>query len=193
MGTFDAIILTGGRSSRMGSPKQRLRYAGATLLHRAYAACTGARALVVAGPLEPDSPAGMRFAPEDPPFGGPVAGIASGLLAIDDPAEWVLVLAVDHPELPAAVPALLGAASGLTDDIDSVLVDHGGRTQTLLGMHRQRSLRRAVQDLDQIRDASVRQLFSPLRTHTIELAGIDLSDVDEPPDADRFGIALPPH
>lgn len=189
----DAIILTVGRASRMGSPKQRLAYAGATLLERACAACAPARTVVVAGPTEQDAPAGVRFAPEDPPFGGPVAGIASGLAALEiagDPAEWVLVLAVDHPELPAAVPALLSALPAAEAGTDSVLLAHQGEPQLLLGAHRSDSLRRALAALGRTRDASVRRLLGEMNRTTVTVTGVDLSDIDTPDDAARFGIEL---
>lgn len=190
--THDAIILTGGRASRMGSPKQRLSYAGATLLDRACTACATARSVIVAGPAQEGLPAGVGFAGEDPPFGGPVAGIASGLSALADrpPADWVLVLAVDHPELPAAVPALLAALPGTDPEFDSVLLEHDGEPQLLLGAHRPDALRRAFQALGRTRDASVRRLQSHLRRTSVTAPGIDLSDVDTPEDAARFGIDL---
>ncbi|OYN95425.1 molybdopterin-guanine dinucleotide biosynthesis protein [Enemella evansiae] len=190
---YDAIILSGGRASRLGSPKQRLAYAGATLLERACAACTTARAVVVAGPTEIDPPAGVRFAPEDPPFGGPVAGIASGLAALattGERADWVLVLAVDHPELPAAVPALLSALPEATPEVDSVLLEHRGEPQILLGAHRTASLHRALAALGRTRDVSVRRLQADLRRTTVTVTDVDLSDVDTPADAARFGIDL---
>ena len=48
---FDAVILSGGRSSRLGGvPKSGLIYDGATLLERSLQAAGGAAAAVVVGP-----------------------------------------------------------------------------------------------------------------------------------------------
>ncbi len=48
---FDAVILAGGRSSRLGgSPKAGLVIGGQTLLERALQAARGALAMVVVGP-----------------------------------------------------------------------------------------------------------------------------------------------
>jgi molybdopterin-guanine dinucleotide biosynthesis protein A len=56
---FDAVILAGGRSSRLGGvPKQQLTYDGATLLQRALDAAGGAAAAVVVGPGPGALPAG---------------------------------------------------------------------------------------------------------------------------------------
>ncbi|MGO4494169.1 molybdenum cofactor guanylyltransferase, partial [Arthrobacter sp. 2YAF22_2] len=56
---YDAVILAGGRSSRLGGvPKAQLRVDGATLLERSLQAASGARRTVVVGPdpggLPPD-------------------------------------------------------------------------------------------------------------------------------------------
>uniref|UniRef100_UPI0039EF6021 molybdenum cofactor guanylyltransferase n=1 Tax=Sinomonas sp. G460-2 TaxID=3393464 RepID=UPI0039EF6021 len=52
---FDAIVLAGGRSSRLGGyPKPRLVYEGVTLLDRALGAVSAARRVAVVGP-EPDA------------------------------------------------------------------------------------------------------------------------------------------
>src|SRR5699024_11733800 len=56
------------------------------------------------GPVPQD----MHQVQEDPPDGGPVAGIVAGLELVSSP--WVLVLAVDQPDAGRAVPGLLAAA-----------------------------------------------------------------------------------
>ncbi|MGQ0577248.1 MAG: NTP transferase domain-containing protein, partial [Pseudonocardia sp.] len=78
------VVLAGGRSSRMGSPKAALEWHGSTLLARA----AGVLARVVDGPVVvvaapgqelPALPAGVEVA-RDPVGGrGPVPGIAAGL------------------------------------------------------------------------------------------------------------------
>lgn len=146
---YDAIILAGGRASRLGGvQKAAVEIGGRALLDIALEAAVDARRIVVVGPdeLRRDARRGdaasVRFALEDPPFGGPVAGIAAGLAALEDPratdaaadgsrdgrfatsstsergepdgAEWVLVLASDLPSAPQAVQRLTAAASELT-------------------------------------------------------------------------------
>ena len=81
---FDAVILAGGKSSRLGGvPKAQLRYDGATLLQRAVAAARGAGRVVVVGPDPGTLPYGTLTAREDPPYSGPAAAIAAGLLALE--------------------------------------------------------------------------------------------------------------
>ncbi len=134
-GPFDAIVLAGGRASRLGGrDKPALVFRGEALLDHAITAAAGAGAAVVVvvgperprdghrpldlAPGEPDhSPpsARVRWAIESPRFGGPAAalGAGMGILTAPDragaPGEWVLVLAADLPFAREAVPALLAA------------------------------------------------------------------------------------
>jgi molybdopterin-guanine dinucleotide biosynthesis protein A len=80
---FDAVILAGGKSTRLGGvPKAGLKYDGATLLQRALAAAYGAGRVVVVGPDPGTLPYGTLTAREDPPFAGPAAAIEAGLSAL---------------------------------------------------------------------------------------------------------------
>ena len=107
---FDAIILAGGRSSRLGGvPKSGLVYDGATLLERSLRAAGAAGRTVVVGPDPGGLPGGVLTCREEPPFAGPAAAIAAGLaaLAADHAsrhaaaAPYTLVLACDMPGRPA--------------------------------------------------------------------------------------------
>ena len=104
---FDAVILAGGRGRRLGGrDKGALTVAGTPLLQRVLAACAGAERVIVAG--QGPVPSGVHQVQEDPPGGGPVAGIVAGLELVRSP--WVLLLAVDQPDAARAVPGLLAAA-----------------------------------------------------------------------------------
>jgi len=117
---FDAIILAGGRSSRLGGvPKSGLIYDGATLLERSLRAAGTAACIVVVGPDPGDLPEGVLTCREDPPFAGPAAAIAAGLAALAAhqaggdqaaaPSPFTLVLACDMPRSAEAVRALAAA------------------------------------------------------------------------------------
>src|SRR6476661_8075337 len=110
---FDAIILAGGRSSRLGGvPKAGLIYDGATLLERSLLAAGAAARTVVVGPDPGNLPDGVLSCREDPPYAGPAAAIAAGLgaLAVNRASRhgavvqppFVLVLACDMPRSAAA-------------------------------------------------------------------------------------------
>ncbi|MDQ0754097.1 molybdenum cofactor guanylyltransferase [Arthrobacter sp. B3I4] len=113
---FDAVILAGGRSSRLGGvPKAQLVLHGQTLLERSLQAASGARRSVVVGPGTVTLPPAVLRCREDPPFGGPAAAIAAGLAALagaaqsaaDGPAPRTLVIACDMPMVADAIPSLL--------------------------------------------------------------------------------------
>lgn len=95
------ILLTGGVGRRLGgADKASLSIAGRTLLDRAVHQAAG-RLVVVVGP-EPRTDAAVIVAREDPPGGGPAAGVAAGVaeLAVRrsdaTAAELVAVMAVDQ-------------------------------------------------------------------------------------------------
>ena len=107
---FDAIILAGGRGSRLGGvSKADLIVGGVRLLDRVLGAVTDAASTVAVGRVE--VPDGVLVTLEDPPGTGPAAGLVAGLDAIATPAPWTLILACDLPDAPAAVDALRAAAS----------------------------------------------------------------------------------
>jgi molybdopterin-guanine dinucleotide biosynthesis protein A len=113
------VVLAGGRSARMGTPKAALEWHGSTLLHRTaglLARVTGGPVVVVRAPGQalPDLPTGTLVI-DDPREGrGPVQGIAAGLAALRGRADIAFVSATDQPFLhPAFVRRVL---RGLEDD-----------------------------------------------------------------------------
>src|SRR4029079_9730524 len=76
---FDAVVLAGGRGRRLGGPsKPEVVVGGRALLDHALAAVAAADRVVVVGPSGLARP-GIPRVLEDPPDGGPVAGLAAGL------------------------------------------------------------------------------------------------------------------
>jgi molybdopterin-guanine dinucleotide biosynthesis protein A len=130
---FAAVILSGGTGARLGGvDKAALELGGRTLLERAVGAVAGAVEVVVVGPpIDGFDPPGatppVRFVIEDPPGGGPAAGLVAGLTALG--AGLVVVLAVDMPYVaPTTVARLLDAVIRERAD-GAFLVDEGGRRQ----------------------------------------------------------------
>jgi len=160
---YDAVVLAGGRATRLGgTPKPTLEVGGTTLLDRALAATVGADRTAVVGP--PGTAAGARddvvVTREDPPFGGPVAGIAAGLAALRRPGApaLVLLLAVDVPRARAAADRLLTSAPAGSDGVHLV---RRGRDQWLTGLYRRAALERALAGLEP-HGAPVRRLVAGL-------------------------------
>ncbi|HOA26041.1 MAG TPA: NTP transferase domain-containing protein [Arachnia sp.] len=190
MRTRGAIVLGGGRSSRMGTDKLALLLDGRPLLARAVdAAWAWADAVVVAGD-RPDGWAGAErtvFRREDPPFGGPVAGIAAALaelVALDE----VLILAGDLAD-PAAVVALLAASGTGPDGV--VLEDDEGWPQYLAGRYRGAALAALVGALGDEPGGSVHRLMRPLDVWRVRAPEPTTRDLDTPEVAKLSG-AIPP-
>ncbi|MHB1063439.1 MAG: molybdenum cofactor guanylyltransferase [Georgenia sp.] len=81
---FDAIVLAGGTARRLdGVSKPDVELGGRRLLDHALAATSGARAVAVVAPDSVRVPEGVHRTLEDPPHGGPEAGIAAGIAALD--------------------------------------------------------------------------------------------------------------
>lgn len=113
MTSIDAILLAGGEASRMdGADKVMLELAGRRLLERAIDAAhaAGCAHIAVVGPereLAVSAAVEFEWAREDPPFSGPVAGLAA---ARDLGAgDWVLMLATDVPAIAEVVELLVAA------------------------------------------------------------------------------------
>ena len=133
-----AVVLAGGRSSRMGCPKAALEWHGSTLLRRVTGlAARGADGPVVvvraAGQELPPLPASVEVVDDDAAGRGPLQGIATGLQALAGRAEHAFVCSTDLPRLhPAFVRAVLRAGA----DVDVALPFVGGHRQPLAASYR---------------------------------------------------------
>lgn len=196
---YDAVVLAGGRATRLdGTSKAGLVVDGDRLLDRALTASARARQVVVVGPPElagaippptsGDAGPAAVLTREDPPFGGPVAGLAAGLRALRSPdAPWVLLLAVDVPRAARAIASLEEAVS--REPVDGAYLVRDGHAQWLVGLYRRASLDDA---LDGIRTdgAPMKRLVGAL--HCVEVpdrAGWS-DDIDTPADAVRLGARV---
>ncbi len=172
--TYAAIILTGGSGERLGGvDKAALSYRDATLLDHVLSVVDDAVTKVVVGP-EKDVP-GVVWAREDPPGGGPLAGLAAGLAEVD--AEWVAVLAVDQPGLTKDTIARLRNARA-----NAVLADD--RVQWLIGVWRTADLREALPE--DPRDQPLRKTLQRLDPVEVPASPGEARDVDTPADLDTL-------
>lgn len=117
MAELTALILAGGKSSRMGRDKTLLRLGGQTLLERAcaFGQALSAEVLVAGGdPAHFDRlPDGCRAVPDETPGLGPLGGLCAGLAAME--SELALVWAADMPFLSAEAALRLRSAIGGAD------------------------------------------------------------------------------
>lgn len=190
-----AVILAGGRGQRLGGrDKPGLRLGAKSLLQIALDAAGDCRIVVVGRPRE--LPAGVVGVQEDPPGGGPAAGLAAGMAALAplSSGAMVAVLAADLPGVSRATIDRLAAAltAGTADDPDAsrldgaVLIDSAGRRQYLTGVWRSDALSAAIDRRADWQGAPLRELLGPL--HVLQIPGLDreTEDVDTPDDWRRW-------
>jgi molybdopterin-guanine dinucleotide biosynthesis protein A len=133
------IVLAGGRSSRMGSPKAALEWHGSTLLRRICGIVSRAvdgPVVVVRAPGQelPGLPEGIEVVEDAREGRGPLQGIAAGLRAVRDEAEAAYVSSTDVPLLhPRFVATVLQA---LDEETDVVLPEVGGHRHPLAAAYR---------------------------------------------------------
>ena len=132
------IVLAGGRSSRMGTPKAALEWQGSTLLERVVDAVGRATGQVVVvrapGQALPALPAGVALVEDARPDRGPLEAMLAGMRAVEAEAEVVFVAAVDLPFLHPAIVAGVIRAAG--PGVDAAVPVADGRPQPLAAAYR---------------------------------------------------------
>jgi molybdenum cofactor guanylyltransferase len=177
------VVLAGGQGRRVGGPdKPGLHVAGASLLDHVLAACPADADVVVVGPPRPVSRP-VRWTREQPPGGGPVAGLAAGLALVAAPL--VVVLAADLPSLGGTVRTLVAhAARAVTAGRDGAwAVDGSGRPQPLVSCVATAVLRAAMPA--DPRGRSVLEVLGRLRLDPVPTVPGSVADVDTPEDLAR--------
>jgi molybdopterin-guanine dinucleotide biosynthesis protein A len=183
--TFAAIVLTGGGAARLGgADKASIEVGDRTLLEHAIAALAEAVEIVVVGSEVPTSRP-VTFTREDPPGGGPVAGLLAGLQAFAHKPDRVVVLAVDMPLVSSdTVRRLLAAAQ----DDGAVLTDGSGRDQYLCAAYSVGALERAGRATDGVggHGVAMRALVSSLQLARVAAVDDEADDLDTWEDLARF-------
>lgn len=198
----DAIVLSGGRSSRLATAaKAELLFDGETLLQRTLAAVSDARRIAVVGP-PPKQPLPERVIAtrESPLFGGPAAGIAAGVSALaeaseqaSEPApEIIIIVACDMPHVAPAIPLLLAAVAEHSDADGVVAVDSSGRQQPLAGAYRTERLVVAITEHEPLDSLPVHRLVKYMTLQQLHLPDEATADVDTWEDARQLGVTAPP-
>ena len=139
--TVVAVVLAGGASRRFGTDKLAAELDARTLLDHALAGLPEAYAVIVVGPERPLARP-VTFAREQPPGGGPTAGLVAGLrAALDTRADAIVVLPGDAPAAGHGAPTLLAA---LADHDAAVAVDAAGHVQPLQLALRSRAAKQLI-------------------------------------------------
>jgi molybdenum cofactor guanylyltransferase len=168
------IVLAGGRSSRMGSPKAALEWHGSTLLRRVVgivARGVDGPVVVVRAPGQelPALPEGVRVVEDAREGRGPLQGLAAGLAAVRDAAPVAYASSTDVPLLHPRFVRRVVAAVG--EDVDVALPHVGGFPQPLAAAYRT-ALAETVERLiaeDRMRPAF---LFEAVRVRRLDQAAL---------------------
>ena len=186
----DVIVLAGGTGRRLdGVSKPDVVARGLRLLDHVLAGLERLREqglalgrVCVVAPAEVALPGDVLRALEDPPLGGPVAGIAAGLelLGGSDPVAGLTgILTCDAPLSWRALPSLYRALAEAGPELDGACARDGDHTQYLLGLYRRRALTAAVTpDGMPLRDTAVRRALGPLDVTAIPTPHDVVRDLD---------------
>ena len=166
MKTWSAIVLSGGSNKRFGSDKAAALLHRVTLLDHVLSFIPKEIKTVIVG----------KDVFEEPPLGGPVAGIARGLQEID--TEFVAVAAVDMPYGSALFSQLL---SSIKSDA-AMPIDADGFKQPLCGIYRRVALLSAIEKLGNPHGQSMRALCELLVIDEVQVDARALIDIDTPED-----------
>ena len=170
-----AIVLAGGRSTRMGRPKATLEWHGSTLVRRA----VGLVARAVDGPVVvvraagqqlPALPPGTQIAEDAAQARGPLQGIAAGLHAIGARAQVAFVTGVDAPLLHPAFVAHVLASLRPEDDV--ALPEAHGFAHPLAAAYRIVTVRPLIDALLAHDRLGTKPLFERCRVRRLDAAAL---------------------
>ena len=176
-----AIILCGGKSSRMGRDKATLPFGPELMLEPRGATAervgrTEGHTLVVAAPnqLLPGLPEAVRVARDSREFRGPLQGLATGLRNIGDRFDAIYATACDVPLLALA---FVDRMFQLLGEYDAAVPFDGKHHHSLAAVYRPQVLPHIEVLLDSER-LRPRFLFDLVRTREVPVD--DLREVDPP-------------
>lgn len=182
--TWSVIILSGGTSRRFGSDKAQALLGDHSLLNEILISIPVSTPVLLVGPEPTGITRQVSLTQEDPPYGGPVAGIDAGIAQID--TELVAIIATDMPFAVAVVESLI---LEITSEDDVLLpLDANGYPQFLSGIYRTTALKSALLGITQVQGAAMRDLVTGMRVrhwHSTPAQAAALVDIDTREDLER--------
>lgn len=173
-----AVVLCGGRSSRMGRDKATLPFGPEVMLQRVVrllSEIVNRDAIVVvaaAGQQLPDLPRGIMIAVDGRPDRGPLEGLAAGLLAVTGKADAVYATSCDVPLL---VPSFVKQMFAELGNHDIAVPRDGEHHHPLAAVYHTRVLPCVQRLLDENR-LRPRFLFDEVRTREVPVEELRVSD-----------------
>ncbi len=170
------VVLCGGKSSRMGSPKAWLPFGSETMLQRVVRLLGGVVSPLVvvaaAGQDLPPLPASVLLARDELEGRGPLEGIRAGLAALPGTIDAAYVTSCDVPLL---VPAFVARMLELLGDSDVAVMDIDGFAHPLSAVYRRRTLGRVESLLadNRLRPAFLFEAVPTRRVRPDEMSSVD--------------------
>ncbi|MBP6997171.1 MAG: NTP transferase domain-containing protein [Phycicoccus sp.] len=181
-GEVTVVVLAGGESRRFGSDKLGALLAGTTVLDRLVDALPATWRVVLVGPRRDLTRAAVEWVREEPPGGGPSAGILAGSAC--STTDMTVVVAGDMPYAAAALPVLVKALAEAGEDVQAAVgVDDDGHANPLLAAYRTAALRQALPE--PAHGTPAKRLLA-MGHVTVPIGGRISRDVDTPGDLQAF-------
>jgi len=170
------IVLCGGKSTRMGSPKALLPFGSETMLQRVVRLLGGVTSplVVVAAPAQelPPLPASVIVTRDEREGRGPLEGLRAGLKALPETVDAAYVTSCDVPLL---APAFVERMIELVADHEISVMEIDGFTHPLSAVYRRRTLPHveALLAADRLRPAFLFEAVRTRRVQPSEMASVD--------------------
>jgi molybdopterin-guanine dinucleotide biosynthesis protein A len=192
---WDAVVLAGGPTERIGVEQCELRFEGRSLLDIALDAVLRAETRVVVGPDRPGLPEDCRCVIEEPRFAGVLAALETGLAALhrEEPA-FVAVVAADQPYADDALAVVISEVAARSPYDGWVATDPSGHSSPLLAVYRKAALWSAfdrLREAEVLAGADIHHLVAGLALKPVRLLGFLCVDADGPEDVAELGLELP--
>jgi molybdenum cofactor guanylyltransferase len=174
--TTGGIVLCGGRSTRMGSPKALLPFGSETMLQRVVRllGTVVSPIVVVAAPGQelPALPPSITVTRDEREDRGPLEGLHAGLKALPADVDAAYITSCDVPLL---VPAFVERVIQLLGDHDIAVMEIDGFAHPLSAVYRRRTLPHveALLAADRLRVAF---LFDAVKTRRLQIADVISAD-----------------
>ena len=173
-----AVVLCGGRSSRMGFDKATLPFGPELMLQRVVRLLSEVidpAAIVIvsaSGQVLPQLPSAVNITHDERPERGPLEGIAAGLRAISAEVDAVYVTSCDVPLL---VPAFVTRMFACLEDYEIAVPCDGPYQHPLTAVYRPRVLA-AVLNLLAADRLRMRDLFQLVKTNEVAVESLRAFD-----------------
>jgi molybdenum cofactor guanylyltransferase len=170
------VVLCGGKSTRMGSPKALLPFGSETMLQRVVRllGAVVSPLVVVAAPSQdlPHLPKSIIVTRDEHEGRGPLEGLRAGLKALPDSVDAAYVTSCDVPLL---VGAFVERMIDLLTDHEISVMEIEGFTHPLSAVYRRRTLPHveALLSVDRLRPAFLFEAVKTRRVQAAEMIAVD--------------------